>query len=71
MKALMFGGRFLPMFSIRMFTALLAPSQMTETWQFMPGDTVRCKHHVFAGGERRLVAYENSRSQQPVYENVA
>lgn len=35
-----------------------SPPDGTETWQFMPGDTVRCKHQAFAGGERRLVAYE-------------
>lgn len=30
-----------------------------ESWQFVPGSVVRCEEHVFASGERRLVAVEN------------
>ena len=29
-----------------------------ESWQFPPGTQVRCKEHVFAGGEHGLVAVE-------------
>ena len=29
-----------------------------ESWQFTPGTQVRCKEHIFAGGEHGLVAVE-------------
>ncbi len=30
-----------------------------ETWQFQPGEVVRCKLHEFADGGAGLVAYES------------
>ena len=34
------------------------PPDDTETWEFITGETVRCREQSFSGGERRLVAYE-------------
>jgi hypothetical protein len=34
------------------------PPNDTETWEFIAGETVRCREKGFASGERRLVAYE-------------
>jgi hypothetical protein len=35
-----------------------SPFDDTETWQFIPGDTVRCREQTFTGGETGLAAYE-------------
>jgi hypothetical protein len=30
----------------------------TETWEFVTGDSVRCREQTFSDGQRGLVAYE-------------
>jgi hypothetical protein len=35
-----------------------SPADDTESWEFVSGETVRCREHLFADGQRVLVAYE-------------
>ena len=40
---------------------LIGPVPEGESWEFLPGEVVRCEERVFAGGLRGLVAVESSR----------
>jgi hypothetical protein len=39
---------------------ILGTQPTGETWQFTPGNLVRCRQHIFAGGEAGLIAYEKA-----------
>jgi hypothetical protein len=41
-----------------MYRITSAPPDDTETWEFVTGETVRCRAKNFAGGEHKMVVYE-------------